>query len=349
MRFQTDFSASNYELRTALHVAASNGNTAAARMLIDAKADVNAVDRRGRTPLYDAFSQRHADTSELLLARGALMGTFDAALHMCYAAATDDLNTLSRLIKHRCSVNTADYDKRTPLHLAASNARVAACTLLLEQPGINMAAEDLFGNTALDDAEREDTPDQPIVRALLRARGVPIGSHEMTMAVTLTHTEEIKADVEAKQTDVQRDVTDETGAFCEWVREQGAASSRMHRMVEGALRLEVDQGEVLTDAYPKFWHELQSYADAHPARLRMVHGDLKEALASWASRAVENRFDISMVGDLERRVHARARACAVRRASAPVAYTANVPRHPAAPAAPQIAPPRPFCACSSHI
>jgi ankyrin repeat protein len=109
---------------SALHVAAAVGNVPAVLLLMDAKADVNSADRHGSTPLQESFKRGHDECSRALLERGAHMGSFDAALHMCYAAAADDLDTLARLLRHGCKANAADYDRLTPLHLAASSRRV---------------------------------------------------------------------------------------------------------------------------------------------------------------------------------------------------------------------------------
>jgi ankyrin repeat protein len=55
---------------TPLHVAASKGDTAAAEMLIDKGADVNAKDVIGSTPLTLATFNDHTDMAKLLIERG---------------------------------------------------------------------------------------------------------------------------------------------------------------------------------------------------------------------------------------------------------------------------------------
>ncbi|KAJ1634162.1 hypothetical protein T492DRAFT_865497, partial [Pavlovales sp. CCMP2436] len=208
---------------------------------------------------------------------------------------------------------------RTPLHLAASNARVAACTLLLEQAEIDANAEDRFGNTALDDAERE----QPIVRALLRARGLTLGSHVMFTPESITHAEEMKtpcdatprdatprdatltryrADAEAKSLEIQRSVTDEASRFFRWARNQSHAMTRMQQIADEALQLEIEQGQVLSDARPKYWHELQDFADQHAARIHEIDDELRPATAGWSKRAAENHFELTMINDVQRRL-----------------------------------------------
>ncbi|CAM6127017.1 unnamed protein product [Calypogeia fissa] len=59
-------SASDYDARTALHLAAAEGAEGLARMLINAGADILAQDRWGRTPLDEALLHNHPPLAELL-------------------------------------------------------------------------------------------------------------------------------------------------------------------------------------------------------------------------------------------------------------------------------------------
>ncbi|CAM6092005.1 unnamed protein product [Calypogeia fissa] len=61
-----DVSASDYDDRTALHLAAAEGSEGLARMLIDAGADNFAQDRWGRTPLDEAVLHHHSSLAEFL-------------------------------------------------------------------------------------------------------------------------------------------------------------------------------------------------------------------------------------------------------------------------------------------
>jgi len=70
--------------RTPLYLAAVNNNTAAAVLLIEAGADVNAVDLAGMPLLWKAALQGHKLLVQMLLAAGA-----NAAAALQYAAAAD--------------------------------------------------------------------------------------------------------------------------------------------------------------------------------------------------------------------------------------------------------------------
>ena len=88
----------------------------------------------------------------------------DSAGVSIYAAATGDLDHLIALSAAGVDLGAADYDRRTALHLAASNGHLAIVRYLLAQAVSEstatrslagwLAARDRFGNTAADDAAR---------------------------------------------------------------------------------------------------------------------------------------------------------------------------------------------------
>jgi ankyrin repeat protein len=60
---------------TALHMAARRGNAEVAEALLGCGADINAQDTNGDTPLQRARNCRKPAVAELLLSRGAVMGS----------------------------------------------------------------------------------------------------------------------------------------------------------------------------------------------------------------------------------------------------------------------------------
>ena len=123
----------DFDQRTALHVAASEGLLDMVEMLVDElKADTSPVDRFGSTPLDDAaraghdavvrylsanVNAAHGPRSSVVVRQNSfstLNSTADASFALCNAAATGDLDTLRHLAKAEgLSIDKGDYDRRT--------------------------------------------------------------------------------------------------------------------------------------------------------------------------------------------------------------------------------------------
>ena len=79
----------------------------------------------------------------------------DYTYRAIYAASIGDISELKRLVAHGHDLNTADYDGRTPLHLACAEGQVDAARYLLDQ-GVETQPRDRWGNTPLKDAMRHE-------------------------------------------------------------------------------------------------------------------------------------------------------------------------------------------------
>ena len=141
----------DYDNRSALHLACSEGKLPVVNLLIGMQAQVDVVDRWGNVPLQDAMRQGHRDIVEVLRQAGAQLSRDSAAeteLRACALASKGDLQGLSNLIECGVALNAADRDGRTPLHLAAAAGHLDAVDyLILKSADIN--AQDLKGDTPM--------------------------------------------------------------------------------------------------------------------------------------------------------------------------------------------------------
>ena len=161
---------------TPLHICCENGRQEAVLMLISVKADINAKNRRGLTPLDTAadidivdmllkhgtntqgvetgkalvFSLHHACRRGLvgivshLLQTGADVSAVDSNGETPFHAACEHGNTdiLRLLLRHGCRVNGTENQPQTPLHVACMWSNTDAVEFLLDcEAGVNTADE----------------------------------------------------------------------------------------------------------------------------------------------------------------------------------------------------------------
>ncbi|HAE38111.1 MAG TPA: hypothetical protein DCG57_05655 [Candidatus Riflebacteria bacterium] len=105
-----------------LHIAVIYGQMRIVNVLINAGAEVNAVDRLKRlTPLHYAAFHNHPKIMLFLLSRRAdhSMADSDGNLPLHFAAANGCLSTVEILLQHRANPDCLNKNWQTPLHLAA--------------------------------------------------------------------------------------------------------------------------------------------------------------------------------------------------------------------------------------
>lgn len=118
---------------TALHIAASGGNLAILNALLAAKANVNAQDRSGYTPLMAAADFGSTVAIILLLDNGAQanLQTTDGEAALLFAVTRGNLDAARILLDKGADPNLADKEFTTPLMIAAQLGDTDMTKLLL--------------------------------------------------------------------------------------------------------------------------------------------------------------------------------------------------------------------------
>ncbi|KAI0566278.1 Serine/threonine protein kinase [Gracilaria domingensis] len=166
----------DYDRRTPLHIAAAEGHTSICTLLIERGADVNAKDRWGHTPLWDAKMNGHRNVQELLLRHNGTDNSFSmdvTSFELMQFAAKGDLEAVRDRIVAGAKATFQDYDRRTPLHLACSEGHVEVAELLLVN-GASHSARDRVGRSPVDDAV---TNGHRKILCVLRQYGATIPPH----------------------------------------------------------------------------------------------------------------------------------------------------------------------------
>jgi len=133
-------------LRSPLHLAAAEANVECVQSLLSfaqysgraGAAALNRVDAEGNTPLLDAVRNTHnvrAGAVALILRRkGAalMLSIAQQARDLNWLAAAGDAPEIDRRLRLGYNPLVADYDDRTPLHVACSEGRETVAALLLQ-------------------------------------------------------------------------------------------------------------------------------------------------------------------------------------------------------------------------
>eukprot|EP00929_Paragymnodinium_shiwhaense_P097992 TRINITY_DN59554_c0_g2_i1.p1 TRINITY_DN59554_c0_g2~~TRINITY_DN59554_c0_g2_i1.p1 ORF type:complete len:595 (-),score=56.43 TRINITY_DN59554_c0_g2_i1:139-1890(-) len=167
------------------------GRLSAAKLLLQARADLYAKDSRGATGLILAV--QHAKVSSLLLAMALgqseellAQGDDNGCNAYHWAAYKGDLHSMRLLEYFDADVSALDKNGMTPLHRAAQSCQLASAKHLLDKQ-VNHLLQDKSGRTAMDIAVAS-TSGKDIAHEIFKCTGqlLPDPSTNKTAATTGT-------------------------------------------------------------------------------------------------------------------------------------------------------------------
>merc|ERR1719499_876483 len=165
-----DVTMGDYDRRTPLHIACAIGAKDIVRKLVWNSANINAVDRFGYTPLYEAVQRGNDDVCEYLRSQGAELRVKDDELAslLCWGAFNNDIGSIRRLIENKADITVADYDGRRCLDVARDKGNkklveyiesvapeAAALTENIVMDSLQVGDDDVFCTD--DEDNKEDT------------------------------------------------------------------------------------------------------------------------------------------------------------------------------------------------
>lgn len=126
-----DISISDYDGRTALHIATSNNRFEMVKFLVKQGIELNTKDRWNKTPLYDACIHTNDDIVHFLINNGAILERI-RELTLSSHIKKNDLEIVQLLLIAGHPPDIPDYDNRYPIDVAHSCQNNEAIVLLTQ-------------------------------------------------------------------------------------------------------------------------------------------------------------------------------------------------------------------------
>nr|XP_057915502.1 ankycorbin isoform X2 [Doryrhamphus excisus] len=191
------------EGKSALHLAASRGQTDCLSVLLAHGADPTVADASGLIPLHLAAKNNHVECCKKLLQAkcpvDAVDGSGRTALH--HAALGGKIQTVQFLCELKSPINLKDTDGHTPLLLAARRGYAEVCSALLDS-GAEISISDNSGRTALMLATESNVV--PVIEVLVEhgalLSAVDAQGHDVAHYAKVSTSCEVKAALSAALT-----------------------------------------------------------------------------------------------------------------------------------------------------
>ena len=178
-----------------LHYAAQYNRVTMAKQLVEAKADLTAKDKKGRTALDLANGEVKRELANYLRSVGVTSKSDEAAAKSIYVAAKiGSIDAIKKHLEAGVDVNSLNKNKQTALHFAASAGQLDAAVVLLEAKA-DVTVADKYQKTALHYSARNG---HKATTTLLLEKGALINAKDeknktpLDYAVTKKRTEVIE-------------------------------------------------------------------------------------------------------------------------------------------------------------
>ncbi|XP_066215875.1 histone-lysine N-methyltransferase EHMT2 isoform X3 [Saccopteryx leptura] len=165
-----NFQSDQQSKRTPLHAAAQKGSVEICHVLLQAGANINAVDKQQRTPLMEAVVNNHLEVARYMVQRGGCVYNKEEDGSTClhHAAKIGNLEMVSLLLSTgQVDVNAQDSGGWTPIIWAAEHKHIEVIRMLLTR-GADVTLTDNEENICLHWASF--TGSAAIAEVLLNAR-----------------------------------------------------------------------------------------------------------------------------------------------------------------------------------
>ena len=151
-----------------LAIALKNNDRDTALKLIEQKADVNAAESDGTTPLHWAVYQNDVDLVDRLIKAGANVNAMNeyGSTPLAESAGTGNAPIIEKLLKAGADPESPNGDGQTALMVIARTSNLAAANALLKKKANVNAVEKWHGQTALMWAAAEKQPE--MVKLLIK-------------------------------------------------------------------------------------------------------------------------------------------------------------------------------------